>query len=108
MTIAEWMTITLSHAIDPSRAIALLKEGIAQIPNVLPSPAPTVEVFEFTLAGPVLVVRPFCSNEHYWQVYFDTNRMMRNTFSLAGFPVPENHHAVHALLEQRGERAVAA
>jgi small conductance mechanosensitive channel len=42
----------------------------------------------------VLAVRPYCNNEHYWQVYFDTNRLIRDTFARAGFPVPEQHYAV--------------
>jgi small conductance mechanosensitive channel len=98
------LTVGLSHEVDPSQAIALLKDGITHIANVLPSPAPTVEVFEFTLAGPILVVRPFCANEHYWQVYFDTNRMIRSTFSKAGFPPPESHYAVRGNLEGEGAR----
>ena len=97
------LTVQLSHEVDPGRAIALLRDGIARIANVLPNPAPVVEIFEFTLAGPLLVVRPFCANQHYWQVYFDTNRMIRNTFGEAGFPAPEHHHFVHGSLE--GERA---
>ncbi len=97
------LTVDLSHDADPNQAIALLKEGIAQIANVLPSPAPVIEVFEFTLAGPRLVVRPFCANEHYWQVYFDTNRMIRNSFAKANIPAPEYHHAVRGNLE--GEEA---
>ncbi len=100
------LTVGLSHDVDPSQAIALLKEGITQIANVLPAPAPVIEVFEFTLAGPTLVVRPFCANEHYWQVYFDTNRMIRSTFGKAGFPAPEHHHAVRGSLEDAGARNV--
>jgi len=98
------LTVGLSHDVDPTQAIELLKEGIARIPNVLPSPTPVIEVFEFTLAGPQLVVRPFCANEHYWQVYFDTNRMIRNTFSKASFPAPEYHHAVRGGLEVESAR----
>jgi small conductance mechanosensitive channel len=100
------LAVGLSHDVDPSQAIGLLKDGIAQIPNVLSTPAPTIEVFEFTLAGPTLVVRPFCANEHYWQVYFDTTRMIRNTFSRAGFPVPEQHHVVRGNLEAEGVRGL--
>jgi len=33
-------------------------------------------------------VRPYCSNDHYWQVYFDTNRMIREAFGEARFPAP--------------------
>ncbi|MGA2961648.1 MAG: mechanosensitive ion channel family protein [Candidatus Korobacteraceae bacterium] len=98
------LTVELSHEVDPSQAITLLKDGIAHIANVLSTPAPVIEIFEFTLAGPRLVVRPFCANEHYWQVYFDTNRMIRNTFGKAGFPAPEYHHAVRGGLEGEAAR----
>ena len=98
------LTVELSHEVDPSQAITLLKDGIAHIANVLSTPAPVIEIFEFTLAGPRLVVRPFCANEHYWQVYFDTNRMIRNTFGKAGFPAPEYHHAVRGGLEGAAAR----
>lgn len=102
------LTVQLSHEVDPGRAIALLRDGIARIANVLSNPAPVVEIFEFTLAGPLLVVRPFCANQHYWQVYFDTNRMVRNTFGEAGFPVPEHHHFIHGSLGEERARATQA
>ena len=53
---------------------------------MLATPAPDVDVIQFTPAGPQLCVRPYCSNQHYWQVYFDTNRMIRESFGEAGFP----------------------
>ncbi|HEY9828324.1 MAG TPA: mechanosensitive ion channel family protein [Stenomitos sp.] len=84
----------LSHSVEPQDAIRLLKERLAKISNVLTEPAPVVEILEFTLAGPVLAIRPFCHNDHYWQVYFDTNRTIRDTFGEAGFPVPEQHYAL--------------
>jgi small conductance mechanosensitive channel len=72
-------------------AIRVLKDRLAKIPNVKPDPAPDVEILEFNLAGPVLAVRPYCHTDHYWQVYFDTNRAIRESFGTAGFPVPEQH-----------------
>jgi small conductance mechanosensitive channel len=81
----------LNHSVDHDTAIGLLKERLAKIPNVSSNPAPDVEILEFNLAGPVLAVRPYCHNDHYWQVYFDTNRAIRETFGAAGFPVPEQH-----------------
>jgi small conductance mechanosensitive channel len=39
-------------------------------------------------------VRPYCSNEHYWQVYFDTNRLIREVFGEAKFPAPLPAYAV--------------
>ena len=78
----------LAGTTDPVAAIALLKEKIAAIPNVLAEPPVDVEILEFTLVGPVLAVRPYCHNDHYWQVYFDTNRTIRESFGAAGFAAP--------------------
>jgi small conductance mechanosensitive channel len=50
-----------------------------------------VEILTFNERGPVLAVRPYCSNAHYWQVYFDTNEAIRQTFAGAAYPVPEAH-----------------
>jgi len=88
------LTAQLAHGVDPQEAVALLKPAIAKVPNVLPAPAPDVEIITFNLAGPVLAVRPYCNNAHYWQVYVDTNGLIRDTFTQAGFPVPEQHYLV--------------
>lgn len=85
----------LHHDVEHNEAIALLKAKISQIPNVLQSPAPDVEILTFNLAGPVLAVRPYCSNDNYWQVYFDTNKAIRETFAQAGYSVPEQHYVVN-------------
>jgi len=65
-----------------------------KIPNVISDPAPDVEILQFNLAGPMLAVRPYCHTDHYWQVYFDTNRLIRESFGEAQFPVPEQHYVV--------------
>ncbi|GAA5783771.1 hypothetical protein GCM10007860_08460 [Chitiniphilus shinanonensis] len=78
----------LAGSTDHRAAIALLKEKIAAIPNVLADPPVEVEIVEFTLVGPVLAVRPYCHNDHYWQVYFETNRVIRESFGEAGFSAP--------------------
>jgi small conductance mechanosensitive channel len=86
----------LHHSVDHKAAIRLLKERLSQIPNVMSDPAPEVEVLDFNLAGPVLAVRPYCHNDHYWQVYFDTNSLIREAFGEAGFPAPEQYLAVRS------------
>ena len=84
----------LNHGVDTAEAIRILKERLAKIPNVAASPTPDVEILDFNLAGPVLAVRPYVHNDHYWQVYFDTNRIIREAFGEAKFPVPEQHLVV--------------
>lgn len=82
------LTALIDNSVDHRAAITVLKQRLGQIANVLATPAPDVEIMQFTPAGPMLCVRPYCANQHYWQVYFDTNRMIREAFGAAGFPVP--------------------
>ena len=84
----------LDHTVEPKVAVQLLKERLAKIPNVVADPLPDVEILSFTLNGPVLAVRPYCNNKDYWQVYFDTNRIIRESFGEAGFPAPQQHFQV--------------
>jgi small conductance mechanosensitive channel len=81
----------LAHGVDVNDAIARLKAALAAVPNVVATPAPDVEVIDFTPMGPVLAVRPYCHTSHYRQVYFDTNKAIVATFGAAGYPVPEQH-----------------
>ncbi|MCX8097960.1 MAG: mechanosensitive ion channel family protein [Casimicrobiaceae bacterium] len=77
----------LASGADHARARALLKEAVSKVPNVLAEPAVDVEILEFTEFGPKLAVRPYTHTRHYWQVYFDTNRVIAETLGAAGFPV---------------------
>jgi small conductance mechanosensitive channel len=81
----------LHHSVNHVEAIQLLRERVRKVPNVKHQPQPDVEILQFTPLGPVLAVRPYCDNQHYWQVYFQTNRVIRETFGEAGFPAPEQN-----------------
>jgi small conductance mechanosensitive channel len=85
------LTAQLNHAVDPHDAIRRLKEALPSIANVVAEPKPDVEILSFNERGPVLAVRPYVNTAHYWQVYFDTNKAIRDTFGAAGYPVPESH-----------------
>ena len=78
----------VANGVDPKDAIARLRDAVAEIPNVLQTPVPDIEIVEFTAEGPKLCVRPYCANAHYWQVYFDTHRLIVEVFGTAGYPVP--------------------
>jgi small conductance mechanosensitive channel len=85
------LTAQLDHTVDPQDAIRRLKEALPKIPNVVAEPKPDVEILAFNERGPVLAVRPHVHTDHYWQVYFDTNRTIRETFGAAGYPAAEAH-----------------
>ncbi len=78
----------LDSSADVGKAIVLLKEAVKAVPNQYPGQPADVELLTFTERGPRLAVRPYTHTDHYWQVYFDTNRVICDTLSGAGFPVP--------------------
>ena len=77
----------LAGGADLPRAMSLLKDAVSQVPNIVKAPAVDVEILEFNEFGPKLAVRPYCHTDHYWQVYFDTNKAIAATLGAAGFPV---------------------
>lgn len=87
----------LAHGVETKEAMVRFKQAVSQIPNVIAAPAPLVEILEFNACGTLLVVRPFCHNNHYWQVYFDTNRAIQAVCTEAGYPIPESRQAVRTV-----------
>jgi len=84
----------LDASVDVADALARLRTAVTAIANVKTEPAPAIEVLEFTQYGPVIAVRPFCHNNDYWQVYFDTNRAIIDVGGQAGFAIPANRTIV--------------
>jgi len=85
------LTAQLDHTVDPRDAIRRLNEALPAIANVAKDPAPQVEILGFNERGTELAVRPYTHNDHYWQVYFDTNLAIKATLGAAGYPVPEQY-----------------
>jgi small conductance mechanosensitive channel len=86
----------VAHGVDVEDAIRRLRVRIAMIPNVLAEPAPVIEIVDATPSGPLLAVRPYTSNATYWDVYFAAGRVIRDEFTIAGYPTPAAHQIVHS------------
>lgn len=81
-------TAQIAGGVDVQEALARLRAAVTNIPNVLSTPAPEVNVLDINLVGPVIAVRPYCHTDHYWQVYFDTNEAILRVCKEAGWPAP--------------------
>lgn len=81
----------IAHGVDPLKAIAALRPAVEAVSNLVAEPKPLIDILEFNERGTLLVVRPFCHNDHYWQVLFDTNRAIAATMAGAKFPVPAEY-----------------
>jgi small conductance mechanosensitive channel len=95
----------IAHGVDAADAIARLRTALAAIPNQAQGQEPTLEILEFNERGTLLVVRPFCHNDHYWQVFFDTNRVIAETMTTAGYPVPSTFQTEYEF--QMGATAIS-
>lgn len=78
----------LAGSVDALDAITRLRNAVGAIANVAAEPAPQVSLLDMNLNGPVIAVRPYAANEHYWQVYFDTNETIMRVAREAGWPAP--------------------
>ena len=86
----------LAHCGGPQRSDQTAEgTGRARCANIDGRPRRRMwRLLEFNFDGPVLAVRPYCHTDNYWQVYFDTNKVIRETCGAAGYPVPEQHFVV--------------
>ena len=82
----------VAHGVNLHELATKLIARLRQIPNVAQTPAPGVDILEFNAAGTVLYVRPFCNNQHYWQVLDDSQRAIAEVTGNLPVPAP---HSVH-------------
>jgi len=94
------LSAQISGAADPKAVMAALKHRLKQIPNVTANPEPDVVIASFTAVGPVLAIRPYTSNDFYWQVYFDTNLAIREVLGDGAFPAPMPVFGIQQLSER--------
>lgn len=81
-------TVQLPGNVDELDAIARLRAAVAQIPNMVASPAPEASLPNINSVSTVIAVRPYCHTDQDWQVYFDTNEAMMRVAKGAGWPAP--------------------
>jgi len=84
----------LAHGADVDLALSILKEAVPKLANVVTKPGPEIYLLEFNEHGPKLCVRPYTHTDTYWDVYFATNKLIRDELGKAGFAVAEQHIVV--------------
>lgn len=88
------LRLQLAHGQDPISAIQKIKSRLVKIPNVVEIPLTEVDIIEINHYGPLLVVRPFCLNAHYSQVFFDTNKAIVELMQAEKFILPSSYSQV--------------
>ncbi|RMG98919.1 MAG: mechanosensitive ion channel family protein, partial [Candidatus Dadabacteria bacterium] len=96
------LTVGVGYGDDLGKAKAVLEKIVQDHPKVLPDPAPVIEVAELGDSSVNFVVRPWVKTPDYWEVYFDLNRTIKETFDREGVSIPFPQRDVHLYNETSG------
>ncbi len=85
------MTIGIGYDEDIKKAKDVLLQVLTSNPKVLKDPEPTVNVSNLGESSVDIVVRPFCTPEDYWDVYFATIENCKLALDESGIEIPYPH-----------------
>lgn len=91
---AEWV-FGVEYGEDYERVKAVLDRIIAADERILKSPAPFVGLDALSASSVDIKVRVWTKSSDYWDVYFDMNRIVYETFNKEGIGFPYPQLTVH-------------
>lgn len=91
------LTIGISYGDNMQKAKDLCVDVMSKHPKVLSEPAPEIGVAEMGDSSVNLVVRPWCTGDDYWDVYFDITQQVKEAFDTNGITIPFPQRDVHLI-----------
>ncbi len=89
------LVIGIAYEADVAKAKALLLNMVQEDSRVLQEPAPLVAVSELADSSVNIVVRPWCSFNDYWSVYFDMTERAKQLLEENDITIPFPQRDVH-------------
>ena len=89
------LEVGISYDSDIDEAKRILLEVMENDENVLTSPSPFVGVASLADSSVNLAVRPWCTNENYWDVYFDITEKAKKALDANSITIPFPQRDVH-------------
>ena len=90
-------TFTVSYDCDTQDVKAAILDAVAKDERILSDPAPFVRLLDYKGSTVEYVVRVWCKNADYWDVYFTLNENVRESFAARGVQFSYEHVNVHIL-----------
>ncbi len=87
--------VGISYGSDIGHAKKVIRDALKQIPEILPEPAPDIEVVEMGDSAVNLVVRPWCNTADYWTVFFKTHQQVKEALDKNHVAIPFPQMDVH-------------
>ena len=89
------VTYSVSYQADMDQVFGVLRELVAKHPAVLPDPEPVFHLNQCAESGLIFVVRVWCANEDYWDLYFYLLEEGKRALDRAGIEIPYPQMDVH-------------
>ena len=89
------MTVSVDYSTDTDKAKNVIRALIMSYPEILPDPAPVVEVNNYGASSIDIIVRPYVLPSDYWKVYWRFNADVLRTLRSNGMDMPFNQLIVH-------------
>lgn len=89
------LQVGIGYGEDIEKAIAVIKETVAQVPGVLAEPAPTVAVAGLDASAVTINVRPWSTCANYWNVYSGTLQAVKDALGKSNVEIPFPQVVVH-------------
>lgn len=94
------LKVGVGYGSDVGKAIALVKDIVAREARVMPKPAPKIGVEAFGESSVNLYGRLWCRQTEYWDVLFDINKAIYDSFAKHGIQIPFPQRDVHIVSEK--------
>ena len=86
------MAIAPDQDIDTARAVAI--DAMKTHPKVLQTPAPEVAVLKIADGMVSLAIRPYTTQDDYWDVFFGVQELVKKAWDAAGVEGPTPHRII--------------
>ncbi len=80
---------------DMAKAQRIIEQVLKDHELVLSDPKPNVKVHELADSSVNFICRPWVETAHYWDVYWDITRQVKEQFDLQGITIPFPQRDVH-------------
>lgn len=91
------LTFSASYDAPTETVKKAIQEAIAMDSRILSAPAPFVRLLSYDASSVKYVSRVWVKNADYWDVYFDLNEHVRETFAKYGVEMSYEHINVHMM-----------
>ena len=77
------------------KVLKVTTQIVKKHPKVLKDPAPMIAIKEMADSAVILVVRPWTKTSDYWDVFFDLQKSIKQTYDKEGISIPFPQMDVH-------------